>query len=80
VAHDPYADAHISEEHGAALTDFNDIGEVDAVIMAVSHKEFRDGGWPMVTKLLKGGKGIVMDVRGFLDRTTMPDGITLWRL
>ncbi len=80
VAHDPYADPHISEEHGAALTGFNDIGEVDAVIMAVSHKEFRDGGWPMVTKLLKGGKGIVMDVRGFLDRTTMPDGITLWRL
>lgn len=80
VAHDPYADPHISEEHGAALTDFNDIGEVDAVIMAVSHKEFRDGGWPMVTKLLKGGKGIVMDVRGFLDRTTRPDGITLWRL
>ena len=80
VAHDPYADPHISEEHGAALTAFNDIGEVDAVIVAVSHKEFRDGGWPMVSKLLKGGKGIVMDVRGFLDRTTMPDGITLWRL
>jgi len=80
VAHDPYADPHISEEHGAALTAFDDIGEVDAVIMAVSHKEFRDGGWPMVTKLLKGGKGIVMDVRGFLDRTTMPGGITLWRL
>jgi UDP-N-acetyl-D-galactosamine dehydrogenase len=80
VAHDPYADPHISKEHGASLTEFNDIGEVDAVIMAVSHKEFRDGGWPMVTKLLRGGKGIVMDVRGFLDRTTMPDGITLWRL
>ncbi|MCX7358011.1 MAG: nucleotide sugar dehydrogenase [Alphaproteobacteria bacterium] len=80
VAHDPYADPHISEEHGAALTAFDEIGKVDAVIMAVSHKEFRDGGWPMVTKLLNGGKGIVMDVRGFLDRTTMPDGITLWRL
>ena len=80
VAHDPYADPHISEEHGAALTAFDEIGQVDAVIMAVSHKEFRDGGWPMVTKLLRGGKGIVMDVRGFLDRTTMPDGITLWRL
>lgn len=80
VAHDPYADPHISEEHGASLTALNEIGEVDAVIMAVSHKEFRDGGWPMVTKLLRGGKGIVMDVRGFLDRTSMPDGITLWRL
>ena len=80
VAHDPYADPHISEEHGAALTAFDEIGQVDAVIMAVSHKEFRDGGWPMVTKLLRGGKGIVMDVRGFLDRSKMPDGITLWRL
>jgi UDP-N-acetyl-D-galactosamine dehydrogenase len=80
VSHDPYADPHISEEHGAALTAFDAIGEVDAVIMAVSHKEFRDGGWRMVTRLLRGGKGIVMDVRGFLDRTTMPDGITLWRL
>jgi len=80
VAHDPYADPQISEEHGAALTALNEIGQVDAVIMAVSHKEFRDGGWPLVTQLLRGGKGIVMDVRGFLDRTTMPDGITLWRL
>jgi UDP-N-acetyl-D-galactosamine dehydrogenase len=80
VAHDPYADPHFSEEHGAPLTAFGEIGEVDAVIMAVSHKEFRDGGWPMVTKLLRGGKGVVMDVRGFLDRGAMPDGITLWRL
>ena len=80
VAHDPYADPQISEEHGAALTALNEIGQVDAVIMAVSHKEFRDGGWPLVTQLLRGGKGIVMDVRGFLDRGKMPDGVTLWRL
>ncbi|ANP46804.1 nucleotide sugar dehydrogenase [Candidatus Viadribacter manganicus] len=80
VAHDPYADAHVSEEHGAALTPFDSIGEVDAVIVAVSHKEFRDGGWPMITKLLRGGAGVVMDVRGFLDRSTMPSGINLWRL
>ncbi|MBX3428455.1 MAG: nucleotide sugar dehydrogenase [Hyphomonadaceae bacterium] len=80
VAHDPYADPHISEEHGAALTAFDEIGQVDAVVLAVSHKEFRDGSWPMIAKLLKGGTGIVMDVRGFLDRSKMPDGITLWRL
>ncbi len=80
IAHDPHADADLSAEHGAALTAFDAIGEVDAVILAVSHKEFRDGGWPMVTKLLAGGKGVVMDVRGFLDRSQMPDGITLWRL
>ena len=80
IAHDPYADAHISEEHGAALTAFEDIGQVDAVIFAVSHKEFKDGGWAIATKLLRGGEGVVMDVRGFLDRGTMPAGISLWRL
>ena len=80
IAHDPYADARVSEEHGAALTPLESISEVDAVIVAVSHKEFRDGGWPMVTKLLRGGVGVVMDVRGFLDRRTMPAGINLWRL
>jgi len=80
IAHDPYADAHVSEEHGAVLTPLEFIVEVDAVIVAVSHKEFRDGGWPMVTKLLRGGVGVVMDVRGFLDRSTMPAGINLWRL
>lgn len=80
IAHDPHADPHVSEEHGAALTDFDAIGQVDAVIFAVSHKEFKDGGWGMASKLLRGGAGVVMDVRGFLDRATMPDGITLWRL
>jgi UDP-N-acetyl-D-galactosamine dehydrogenase len=80
IAHDPYADPQISEEHGATLTPLSEIGQVDAVVVAVSHKEFRDGGWPMITKLLPGGQGIVMDVRGFLDRSKMPAGITLWRL
>ena len=80
IAHDPHADAELSAAHGAPLTAYDAIGEVDAVILAVSHKEFREGGWPMVTKLLVGGRGVVMDVRGFLDRSQMPDGITLWRL
>jgi UDP-N-acetyl-D-galactosamine dehydrogenase len=80
IAHDPHADSHTSEEHGAALTALDAIGDVDAVVLAVSHKEYRDGGWPLVAKLLRGGKGIVMDVRGFLDRSATPAGVTLWRL
>lgn len=80
LAHDPHADPRISEEHGAALTPLDAIRDVDAVVLAVSHKEFRDGGWPMVAKLLRGGAGVVMDVRGFLDRGDKPDGVTLWRL
>ena len=37
-------------------------------------------GWPLVAKLLKGGEGIVLDVKSKLDRAQKPKGIDLWRL
>ena len=33
-----------------------------------------------MTRLLKGGKGIVLDVKSKLDRAQKPEGIDLWRL
>jgi UDP-N-acetyl-D-galactosamine dehydrogenase len=80
AAHDPHADPRISEEHGAALSPLDSLGPADAVILAVPHTEFRDGGWALVSKLLRGGEGVVMDVRGVLDRAATPAGVTLWRL
>ena len=80
IAHDPHADPAQAEEHGAPLTPLEAIGEADAVIFAVAHKEFRDAGWALASKLLRGGAGVVMDVRGFLNRTDAPTGVTLWRL
>jgi UDP-N-acetyl-D-galactosamine dehydrogenase len=56
------------------------LGEVDAVVFAVAHKEFRQAGWTLAESLLRGGEGIVMDVRGFLDRSAKPKKVTLWRL
>ncbi|MGQ0533586.1 MAG: nucleotide sugar dehydrogenase [Caulobacteraceae bacterium] len=79
VAHDPHADPHVSEAHGAALLPVDSLGRVDAVIFAVAHKEFRDSGWTLAKKLL-GGEGVVMDVRGFLDRSAAPANVMLWRL
>jgi UDP-N-acetyl-D-galactosamine dehydrogenase len=38
------------------------------------------GGWPLVAKLLKGGQGVVLDVKAKLDRAERPEGIDLWRL
>ena len=52
----------------------------DAVILAVAHKDYVAGGWPLVAKLLKGGEGIVLDVKARLDRGKKPEGIDLWRL
>jgi UDP-N-acetyl-D-galactosamine dehydrogenase len=52
----------------------------DAVIFAVAHDSFVRGGWPLLTGLLKDGGGVVLDVKGRLDRAQRPDRIELWRL
>lgn len=79
AAHDPHADRTAVREHGAEIVPLAALPPADAVIFAVAHKEFREGGWELATRLLGRG-GVVMDVRGFLDRTRKPEGITLWRM
>ena len=79
--HDPEASAvEAKHEYDLDLTETDDLTPADAVIVAVPHHEYGQGGWAFVTSLLKGGKGVVIDVRGLLDRDETPDGITLWRL
>jgi len=78
---DPLAHAQsVAEEYGIQLAPIEALKPADAVILAVSHRQYREGGWPMVTKLLKDGKGLITDIRNVLDRETMPEGISLWRL
>jgi UDP-N-acetyl-D-galactosamine dehydrogenase len=78
---DPVAHAEsVAKEYGIQLAPIEALQPVDAVILAVPHRQYREGGWPMVTKLLKDGKGLITDVRGVLDRETMPGGISLWRV
>jgi len=52
----------------------------DAIILAVAHQDYLAGGWPLVARLLKGGVGIVLDVKNKLDRAQKPKDIDLWRL
>jgi len=78
---DPFAlPEETMHEYGLALTPFEKLQPADAVIMAVAHQEYVSKGWPLVTKLLKGGEGIVLDVKSKLDRAQKPKGIDLWRL
>ncbi len=78
---DPHAQpAEAQHEYGLDLTAVADLEPADAVIIAVPHTEYVEGGWDFVTGLLNGGRGVVVDVRGILDREQTPDGVTLWRL
>lgn len=78
---DPQADpADAMHEYGVTLTKAEALKPADAVVVAVAHKEYAEAGWPMIQKLLNGGKGLVLDVKMKLDRASKPQGIELWRL
>ena len=70
----------VAHEYGVALTPFDRLRPADAVIFAVAHAEYCDGGWPVIQRLLRGGRGAVLDVKLKLDRRSAPEGVSLWRL
>jgi UDP-N-acetyl-D-galactosamine dehydrogenase len=77
---DPIASAEeANHEYGVKLTPIDSLRPSDAVIFAVAHKGYVAGGWPLVGKLLKDRRGIVLDVKAKLDRAKKPEGIDLWR-
>ena len=79
--HDPLADAaQVKHEYGIALLPMEELLPADAVIFAVAHTPFVDGGWRLLSRLLKDGHGTVLDVKSRLDRAARPDGVDLWRL
>ena len=79
--HDPLARPdEAMDEYGIALVDAKALRPADAVVLAVAHEDYIAGGWPLVARLLKGGEGIVLDVKSRLDRAARPAGIELWRL
>ncbi|MEK9672143.1 MAG: nucleotide sugar dehydrogenase [Rhodospirillaceae bacterium] len=81
VVHDPLADAgEVAHEFGIDLFAEDAMPAADAVILTVPHKAYLDRGWPLVQSRLKDGAGIVIDIKGRLDRDSLPDGISLWRL
>jgi len=74
------APADAAREYGIKLVAATELAPADAVIFAVAHRDFVCGGWPFVAGLLRDGKGVVLDIKGRLDRSRKPDGIELWRL
>ena len=77
--HDPLADPSAAlQEYGLVLQ--NNPAPADAVVVAVAHDTYRASGWPLITGLLKNGRGLVMDVKGMLDPLGKPADIELWRL
>jgi UDP-N-acetyl-D-galactosamine dehydrogenase len=62
--YDPYADKHeVQEEYGIEIVD--KLGTYDAIVLAVSHKEFLALDFKA---LKKGSHTIIYDIKSFLER------------
>jgi UDP-N-acetyl-D-galactosamine dehydrogenase len=79
--HDPMANASDAKhEYGVTITELDALRPADAVVMAVAHGSYIEGGWPLIQRLLVDGEGLVLDIKMRLDRSSKPAGIELWRL
>ena len=79
--HDPLAAAqHAHHEYGVTLAAIDQLVPGDAVVLAVPHDSYLATGWPLISRLLKNGRGVVMDVKARLPRAGKPEGVELWRM
>src|SRR5471032_216612 len=66
--HDPEADGDLlKEEYGLGLKPLDRLQPADAIVVAVAHKPYREGGWNLLRPLLKPSGGFVADVPGLLE-------------
>ena len=63
------------------FTDVSDIRDMDAVILAVSHKEFEKLDMRALDKMYGAGERVLLDIKGMLNRKAYEDaGYIYWRL
>ena len=82
---DPWAtERDAMHEYGVTLTPMEEIADLDCLILAVAHNEFRQMTVEQYLKLFRdvpNDEKVLVDVKGILDRDTLNQaGIHCWRL
>lgn len=82
VVTDPHADPHeVEEEYGLALGKVDADHPVDALVVAVSHKEFKALAPAQLRAMVRGDKPVLVDVKSIYKRADLEAaGFTVWRL
>ena len=82
VVADPQADADEAKTlYDITFTEIDQIRDMDAVILAVAHQEFSRFDLNRMDRFYGGGRKILMDIKGLLDRQTYETaGYIYWRL
>lgn len=80
---DPEADRHSTEkEYGIQLVSLEDIYDIDAVVIAVAHDQFKNLELDKLSKKFRSGSSkVLFDVKGMLDKNESESlGFLYWRL
>ncbi len=79
---DPEADADEAKRlYGIEFVDICDIRNMDAVILAVAHKEFVDFKMKEISNMFGDGEKVLLDLKGLLNRKEYETaGYSYWRL
>ena len=79
---DPYADPEeVAHEYKLSLTALEDLGSVDALVVAVGHDEYRSFDLERLKTFLRGDKPLLVDVKGLFNRELAKKiGLTIFRL
>ena len=82
VIADPQADADEAKRlYGLEFVDLKDIHNMDAVILAVAHREFAAFQQSDLDALYASGPKVLLDLKGLLDRAEYEQaGYRYWRL
>ena len=82
VVNDPLAELEEAvAEYGIHLSEWNNLKNVDGIVLAVAHKAYIDmDSQKLLTLLRSQERGVVIDVKGVLDQNKLPKSLTYWRL
>ena len=82
MVHDPIARSEEAvEEYGIHLSKWDDLREIDGIIVAVAHRGYADMGLQKLLKPLRSQReGVVIDVKCLLDEAKLPKTLKYWRL
>jgi UDP-N-acetyl-D-galactosamine dehydrogenase len=82
LVHDPLAESEEAvEEYGIRLSEWDGLKNVDGIVLAVAHRAYVEMGSQKLMALLRSqDRGVVIDVKGVLDKNKIPRSLTYWRL
>jgi UDP-N-acetyl-D-galactosamine dehydrogenase len=80
LVHDPHADPHrVKDEYGIELATWEQLGDLDALVLAVAHRIFLARPRGEIFGLLR-PDGVMIDIKSVFRPGEVPTGLHYWSL